>query len=111
MGHIKSRDIVYKYLAEHDCDVITIEDCINICKLGKEVAFKESFSSKWQDIKKHPASKPNRRIVILVQYGTYKSVECIFDSDFDDFVKTHDCIAWATLKGIVGKNLLVKWND
>lgn len=100
--HVKSRDIVYKYLVEHDCDIITREDCINICKLGKEEARKEKFSI-WNDIENHSNAVPNRRIVVLIRYGIYKSVECIFDSDFDDFVKTHDCIAWATLKAVLGK--------
>lgn len=107
MKHVKSRDIVFNYLVEHDCDVITREDCINICHLGKEQARKEKFPI-WLRLEEHGVNKPNRRIVMLVRYGIYKSVECIFDTEFDDFVKTHDCIAWTTLKTLLRKEFLLK---
>lgn len=38
---MKSKDIVHKYLSEHNCDVITKEDCISICQLGKELILGE----------------------------------------------------------------------
>jgi len=106
MKHLKSKNIVDEYLAEHNH--ITREDCINICRLGKEAARKEEKFSKWNKIENHSSDKTNRRIVVLIRYGIYKSIECIFDSEFNDFTKTHDCIAWATLKSIIGKEFKMK---